>query len=48
VDLFTPDFEMLAHAYGWHAERLLTADALPAALRDAAARGGPSLIEWRD
>ena len=47
VDLFTPDFQALARAYSWHAERLHEAGALPDALRAAVARPGPSLIEWR-
>jgi acetolactate synthase-1/2/3 large subunit len=48
VDLFTPDFQALARAYSWHAERLCDAAALGGALRAAVARPGPSLIEWRD
>ena len=48
VDLLTPDFQMVARAYGWHAERLDTVGGLAAALRGATARSGPSLIEWRD
>jgi acetolactate synthase-1/2/3 large subunit len=48
VDLFTPDFQALARAYGWHAERPRTITGLPEALRTAATRSGPSLIEWRD
>jgi len=48
VDLFTPDFLALSRAYGWHAQRLLTIADLPSTLREAVARPGPSLIEWRD
>lgn len=48
VDLFTPDFQALARAYGWHAERLLDPGHLADALRAAAARAGGSLIEWCD
>lgn len=48
VDLFTPDFQGLARAYGWHAERLPDMGDLPPMLAAAAARPGPSLIEWRD
>jgi acetolactate synthase-1/2/3 large subunit len=40
-----PDFVAVAHAYGLSAERLASLDALPRALRDAASRGGPSLID---
>ncbi len=48
VDLFTPDFQALARAYSWHAERLDSAEGLGPALHAAVARPGPSLIEWRD
>ena len=49
VDLFTPDFQAIARAYGWHAEHLAAAPGgLAAALQAAAARSGSSLIEWRD
>jgi acetolactate synthase-1/2/3 large subunit len=48
VDLFTPDFQAIARAYGWHAELLATRDPIGTVLRAAAARRGPSLIEWRD
>jgi acetolactate synthase-1/2/3 large subunit len=40
-----PDFVQVARAYGVPAERLASLDALPRALREAAARGGPSLID---
>jgi acetolactate synthase-1/2/3 large subunit len=48
VDLFTPDFQAIARAYGWHAEVLDDTDGLADALRAAVARPGPSLIECRD
>ena len=48
VDLHTPDFQMIAAAYGWHAERLDDAARLPASLRAAASRARPSLIEFSD
>ena len=48
VDLFTPDFQALARAYSWHAERLHDPASLGVVLRAALARPGPSLIEWRD
>ena len=40
-----PDFVEVAGAYGIPAERLESLDALPEALRTAAKRGGPCLIE---
>lgn len=40
-----PDFVAVARAYGIAAERVEALDALPRLLREAAARGGPSLIE---
>jgi acetolactate synthase I/II/III large subunit len=46
VDLFTPDFQQLVRAYGWSATRLGAGDSLAAALRSAAGREGPSLIEF--
>lgn len=46
VDLHTPDFQAIATAYGWHAERLGDADDLPARLKAAAERAQPSLIEF--
>ena len=45
VDLATPDFVRIAEAYGWHGERLDDPSDLPAALRNAAARSGPTLID---
>jgi acetolactate synthase-1/2/3 large subunit len=46
VDLHTPDFVGIARAYGMAAERMETLDALPALLVEAAARRGPTLIEF--
>ncbi len=43
-----PDFQVLAEAYGCHAVRLQTLDALGQHLRDALAAGGPTLIEIRE
>ncbi len=40
-----PDFLKTAEAYGLPARRLANVDELPAALREASARKGPSLIE---
>jgi acetolactate synthase-1/2/3 large subunit len=40
-----PDFVAVARAYGIPAERVEALDVLPRLLREAAARGGPSLIE---
>jgi acetolactate synthase I/II/III large subunit len=48
VDLFTPDFMAVARGFGWHAERLDDIAGLASALRAAAVRPGPSLLEWRD
>ncbi len=48
VDLYTPDFQAIAGAFGWYAELLPSVDALAAAVQAAAARPGCSLIEWRD
>ncbi len=48
VDLFTPDFQAIARAFGWHAEMLADISGLPLAVQTAAARPGCSLIEWRD
>lgn len=47
VDLQTPDFTTIATAMGCHAEAASDLDALKQALRGAAARRGPSLIEIR-
>lgn len=47
VDLHTPDFLGLAEAYGWHAERLVQLEMLPILLRNAVARGKPTLLELR-
>ncbi|HUF56098.1 MAG TPA: 5-guanidino-2-oxopentanoate decarboxylase [Thermohalobaculum sp.] len=44
VDLLTPDFEMIARAYGAEALRLEDLSALPGMLADAAARPRPTVI----
>ncbi|HSF93497.1 MAG TPA: 5-guanidino-2-oxopentanoate decarboxylase [Thermohalobaculum sp.] len=46
VDLHTPDFVAIARAYGLAGERMGSLDALPQLLGDAAARRGPTLIEF--
>ena len=46
VDLHTPDFVAIARAYGAAAERMEDLAALPALLRMAAGREGPTLIEF--
>ena len=46
VDLHTPDFVAIAKAYGMAGVRMETLDALPALLGEAAARPGPTLIEF--
>ncbi len=48
VDIFTPDFLAVARAFGCCAMRLAAADELPALLRTAAGRSGPTLIEVRE
>jgi acetolactate synthase-1/2/3 large subunit len=48
VDLHTPDFQLLAHAYGWSAEQLARPEDLPARLAAAATASFPTLIEFRD
>jgi acetolactate synthase I/II/III large subunit len=48
VDLFTPDFQAIGRAFGWHAERLDSIAGLAGAVQAAARRSGSSLIEWRD
>ena len=45
VDLHTPDFCMIARAYGWTAERLEERDSLTGLLQEAEGRAGPTLIE---
>ncbi|MEM9956566.1 MAG: thiamine pyrophosphate-dependent enzyme, partial [Pseudomonadota bacterium] len=45
VDLFTPDFQMIAKAMGWGATRLSSPDELEAAFSDALADGRSHLIE---
>ncbi|WP_404335152.1 thiamine pyrophosphate-dependent enzyme [Sphingomonas sp. MMS12-HWE2-04] len=47
TDLTNPDFQILAQAYGIPAEQVVAPEDLEAALKRAAARGGPSLIEVR-
>jgi acetolactate synthase-1/2/3 large subunit len=46
VDLHTPDFVAIAKAYGVAGVRMEALDALPALLAEAAARPGPTLIEF--
>jgi acetolactate synthase-1/2/3 large subunit len=46
VDLHTPDFVAIAKAYGMAGIRMETLEALPGLLREAAARAGPTLIEF--
>jgi acetolactate synthase-1/2/3 large subunit len=46
VDLHTPDFVAIAKAYGVSGVRMETLEALPALLGEAAARPGPTLIEF--
>ena len=46
VDLHTPDFVAIAKAYGITGVRMETLDSLPALLGEAAARPGPTLIEF--
>jgi acetolactate synthase-1/2/3 large subunit len=46
VDLHTPDFVAIARAYGMAGVRMDTLGALPALLGEAAARPGPTLIEF--
>jgi len=45
VDIYTPDFAAIAGGYGCAAQRADDADALRAALGEAAAARGPTLIE---
>ena len=45
VTLKTPDFQLLARAYGLNAEKLQDAKALAEAIRKALAADGPTLIE---
>lgn len=45
VDLCTPDFQSLARAYGWHAERLAPGGNVTDVMHSAAARAIPTLIE---
>jgi acetolactate synthase-1/2/3 large subunit len=46
VDLHTPDFVAIAKAYGMAGIRMEALEALPGLLREAAARHGPTLIEF--
>jgi acetolactate synthase-1/2/3 large subunit len=46
VDLHTPDFVAIAKAYGMAGIRMETLETLPALLGEAAARPGPTLIEF--
>jgi len=46
VDLHTPDFVAIAHAYGAAGVRMDRPDSLPALLAESAARPGPTLIEF--
>lgn len=48
VDLFTPDFQALARAYGWSARLADTPDAVAGLIREAAEGQGCALVEWRD
>jgi len=45
VDLTTPDFVMIAKAYGMHAEQLTDIKALESTLKKLATADGPALIE---
>ena len=46
-DLFNPDFVALAHAYGWHAERVDVTAQFEPALRNALAAGRPALLHLK-
>ena len=46
-DLFNPDFVALAHAYGWHAERVDATAQFEPALRNALAAGRPALLHLK-
>jgi acetolactate synthase-1/2/3 large subunit len=48
VDLHTPDFIAIGRAYGWHAERLESFEALKPALEAARARGVPTMLVFGD
>src|SRR6185503_15664514 len=48
VDLNNPDFVRLAGSFGVNAERAHNAQGLSEALRNALARGGPTLIDVPD
>jgi acetolactate synthase-1/2/3 large subunit len=47
VDLYNPDFQLLAKAFGVNAYQTDSPETLAAALDAAKAKGGPSLIEVR-
>ena len=46
-DLFNPDFAALARAYGWNASRVEATAQFEAALREALAASGPTLIHLK-
>ena len=48
VDLHTPDFVLIGQAYGCAAERMTDLAELPGLLREAAARAGPTIIEFEE
>jgi len=48
VDLYTPDFIAIGHAYGWHAERLERFGDLKAALQAAQQRDVPTVLVFGD
>jgi acetolactate synthase-1/2/3 large subunit len=48
VDLYTPDFIAIGHAYGWHAERLERFRDLRAALQAAQQRDVPTVLVFGD
>lgn len=48
VDLHTPDFVAIGRAYGWHAQRLESYEALKPALEAAQARSVPTMLVFGD
>lgn len=48
VDLFTPDFAMIAQACGWNVARLKRPQDVAPALRDAAAAADPTMLIFGD
>jgi acetolactate synthase-1/2/3 large subunit len=48
VDLYTPDFIAIGHAYGWHAERLERFGGLKKALQAAQQRDVPTVLVFGD